>query len=182
MKNAVLFLTTAALLVAPMGAAHAQAKKPAKKPAKAAAKKATGPVVLGTTQLPGDFGKIGQTYTMGGSYPLNFTLQSVRYTAERFTVQNNTYVPADDQKLMILRYTVHNPMPREQRYYWADLKFTAVDAIDTNHEFITAVRRAGVKEQSFSQQLKPAQKVEIEAAILVPANGEIPKLIVQHAA
>jgi hypothetical protein len=183
MKNAVLFLTAASLLAAaPMGAAHAQTKKkPAGKPAKAApAKKPGGPIVLGTTQLPGDFGKIGQTYTIGKDYPINFTLDSVRYTADRYTVHNNTYVPKDGEKLMVLRYTIHNPLPKEQRYYWADLKFTAVDALDTNHEYITAVRRAGIKEESFNQSLKPAQKVQIEAAILVPANGEVPKLIVER--
>jgi hypothetical protein len=36
-------------------------------------KKPTGPVVLGTTQLPGDFGQLGTTYTIGKAEPINFT-------------------------------------------------------------------------------------------------------------
>ena len=64
--------------------AHAQAKKKpaAKKPAakKPAPKKAGGPVVLGTTQLPGEFGKLGTTYTIGKRNPINFTLKSADYS------------------------------------------------------------------------------------------------------
>ena len=70
-------LLTALLLVLaclPDALVHAQKKKPptkAKKPLarKAATAKPGGPIVLGTTQLPGDFGKFGQTYTIGKSSP-----------------------------------------------------------------------------------------------------------------
>jgi hypothetical protein len=185
LRSIVLTVGLAAVLsVAASPAAHAQkgAKKPAppaKKPPVAPAVN-KGPIVLGTTQLPGDFGKLGQTYTIGKREPINFTLDSVRYTADRFTVGNNTWTPKADEKLMILRYTVHNPLPKVQNYSWGQLKFTAVDAADTNREYIQAVRRAGVIDSGFNADLKPAQKVQIEAAILVPASGVVPKLIVQR--
>ena len=150
---------------------------PKKKPA--AARKPGGPIVLGTTQLAGDFGKLGTTYTIGKSAPLNFTLKSAEYTVAPFTLGNNSWVPKEDEKLLVLHYTVHNPQPRDQGYTWSDLLFTAVDALDKNHEFIQAVGREGTQ-QVLSQSLKPAQKIDVYSAIRVPANGEIPKLIVQR--
>ncbi|HVK06067.1 MAG TPA: hypothetical protein VM490_21535 [Armatimonadaceae bacterium] len=172
--------------VAPSGAAHAQAKKkpPVKKPAAASQKPKPapakgGPIVLGTTQLPGDFGKLGQTYTVGKDTPINFTLKSAEYTTARFNADEYSSIPGKSQKLLVLHYTVHNPLPREQRYYWADLKFTAVDSKDVNHEFTQSVTREGTTER-VEVTLKPAQKLEVQTAILVPAAGVVPKLIVSR--
>ena len=52
----------------------AQTKKPSA--GKSVATQVNSAVVLGTTQIPGDFGKFGQTYTVGKSDPINFTLKS----------------------------------------------------------------------------------------------------------
>ncbi len=159
-------------------AALAQNKKPVvKKPA--AAKPASGPVVLGTTQLPGDFGKLGTTYTIGKREPVNFTLRSAEYSVVPFTAGNNTWIPKADQKMLVLRYTIHNPLPKVQGYSWSALKFTAVDAKDTNHNFIQCVVREGEKEP-LSIHLKPAQKIDVMAVLLVPAEGVVPKLIVER--
>lgn len=110
--------TTLAVLVGGLSTqASAQSKKPAPtRPAVAttgAAQTARpkGPIVLGTTQLPGDFGQIGQTYTLGQREPINFTLKSAEYAVTPFVVDNNTWVPKADEKLLILHYTVHNPIP-----------------------------------------------------------------------
>ncbi|MES2460296.1 MAG: hypothetical protein V4671_06915 [Armatimonadota bacterium] len=161
--------------------AYAQAKKPAAKKAAPPKPKtaAGGPVVLGTTQLPGDFGKLGTTYTIGKSEPINFTLKSAEYSIVPVMVGNSIYVPKADQKLLVLHYTMHNPLPKEQRYYWSGVRFTAVDAQDKNQEMIQAVAREGTTE-SFDVQLKPAQKIEVTAAIMVPADGVVPKLIVER--
>lgn len=122
MHPVVLLLIAVGLAAGPAltGIAIAQSgKKPPTKTAGPAKKPGVGPIVLGTTQLPGDFGKIGQTYTVGKNEPINLTLDSVRYAADRFVVAGSTTVPKADQKLLVLRYTIHNPLPREQRYYWA---------------------------------------------------------------
>jgi hypothetical protein len=175
-----LFATVA--LCSPL-AAHAQTPKakPAIKPvpAKTAPAKPTGPVVLGTTQLPGDFGKIGTTYTIGTRDPINFTLRSVEYSVERFVVGSNTYVPRANQKVMLLHYTVHNPNPRELSYYGSAIRFTAVDARDENQQAVDVVVREGENEP-LSMNLKPAQKIDVVAAIMVPAKGPVPKLIVER--
>ncbi|MBC8102776.1 MAG: hypothetical protein H7Z41_09340 [Cytophagales bacterium] len=176
-----LALATGLSLTADVVPAYAQAKKTVTK--KAASGKPTvkpnGPVVLGTTQLPGDFGKLGTTYTVGKSEPVNFTLKSAEYTITPLMVGNNIWVPKADQKLLVLHYTIHNPLPREQRYYWAQMRFTAVDAQDKNQEMIQAVSREGTTE-SLDVSLKPAQRIEVTTAILVPAEGVVPKLIVER--
>jgi hypothetical protein len=182
-------ITVASMLAVTVGlslttgtlSASAQTKKPVAKktaPGKPAAK-AGGPIVLGTTQLPGDFGKVGTTYTIGKANPINFTLKSAEYTITPMMVDNSIWVPKADQKLLVLHYTLHNPLPREQRYYWAGIHFTAVDALDKNQEGIQAAAREGTTD-SFDVNLKPAQKIEVTAAILVPAEGVVPKLIVER--
>jgi hypothetical protein len=167
---------TPAATPAPAGA-QAGKQKPGR-PAPAA-KPTSGPIVLGTTQLPGDFGLLGTTYTIGKSAPINFTLKSAEYSVTPFRIGNNTWVPKANEKLLVLHYTIHNPMPREQGYTWSDLRFTAVDAADTNHDFIQVVAREGTY-QPLAIRLKPAQKIDVWAAILVPAAGVTPKLIVER--
>ncbi|MES2463611.1 MAG: hypothetical protein V4671_23805 [Armatimonadota bacterium] len=179
LNSAVSLVMLASLSAAPVAA---QTKKPAaKKPvsAKPAAAKAAGPVVLGTTQLPGDFGKLGTTYTVGTREPINFTLRSAEYSATPYTIDGNTWVPRADQKLLILHYTLHNPVQREQPVSWSSLRFTAVDAQDKNQEMIDAVGRDGTSDR-LSVILKPAQKIDAVAAVLVPAEGVVPKLIVER--
>jgi hypothetical protein len=178
--SAIAFITALSVLAGP---SIAQGKKigttPATKAATTQIAKPKGPIVLGTTQLPGDFGQVGQTYTIGQREPINFTLKSAEYSVLPFTVDLNTWVPKAEEKLLILRYTVHNPIPQEQGFEWYSLRFTAVDAKDTNHDFVQAIAREGTSEK-LSIRLKPAQKVDVVAAILVPAEGVVPKLIVQR--
>jgi hypothetical protein len=174
---------TAGLLVVALGSGPASFAAPpaGKKPAPAP--KPTGgagqTIVLGTKQLPGDFGKFGQTYTIGKDAPMNFTLQSAAYTVSPVTIGSQTWVPAADQKLLVLHYTVHNPRPEEQRYYWADITFTAVDARSQNREFVQAVGREDTRDV-VNFNLKPGQKLDVFTTIIVPAKGEAPKLIVQR--
>ena len=59
------------------------------------------------------------------------------------------------------------------------MRFTAVDAQDRNQEMLQAVSREGTTE-SLDVSLKPAQKIEVTTAILVPAEGVVPKVIVER--
>jgi hypothetical protein len=167
------------------GAVNAQTKKPPVKPASkptakpAPLKKATGPIVLGTEQLPGDFGRFGTTYTIGKNRPINFTLKSAEYSVTPITLGRNTWGPRANEKLLVLHYVVHNPLPQEQGYDWSGIKFTVVDAKDQNHSYIQCVGREGTTE-IVTMRLKPAQKLDVYAAILVPAEGVVPKLIVER--
>lgn len=136
-------------------------------------------VVKGTTQMAGDNGKVNVTYTIGQTQPVNITLLDARLSVERFPIGIYSHAPAKDEKLLILTYTIQNPNNEETRYNSSTLKFTVVDQEDENHEFINEVRRKDGDER-LDIGLKPAQKIEVQTAIVVPAKGTVPKLIVEH--
>ncbi|WP_019588544.1 hypothetical protein [Deinococcus apachensis] len=135
------------------------------------------PVVMGTTQLNGQNARIGQTFTVGQQNPINFTLLSASYTTGRVLLGTALIVPKADEKLLVLRFTAHNPTRQDASLY--GLKFTAVDVKNVNHVSESAFVRAGTSEE-YRASLKPAQKVEIVSVVRVPASGVIPKLIVQR--
>lgn len=172
--------------------------------APAAAQKAGGktppaarPVVLGTKQLPGDFGKFGTTYTVGTASPLNFTLLRAEYSTARLlhdTVFDGGglrgILPNKGEKWLVIHYTVQNPTKGDVRVFPGALALTAVDAGDKNYTVGSAVVResdnaapgsAYPSGAHYDAALKPAQKVALMAAFRVPAQGEVPKLIVGRA-
>ncbi len=155
-----------ALFVLTTAAAMSAKPKPAPKP-----------VVLGTKQLGGENNaKIGTTYTLGKKDPINVRLDSVRYSVEPILFGTNMIVPNADQKLMVLNYTLHNPNPRNRQLAWSTIHIFAVDQEDTNWKYVQSV---GMKDSGKTcyMALKPGQKTEVYTAILVPAKGEIPKIV-----
>ena len=94
--------------------ALAQTAKPKPKTAPPAAPQTGGPIVLGTRQLPGDFGKLGTTYTIGKESPLNLTLTGAEYTTDHW-IYESAFAgvlhsqPKADEKFLLMRLTVQNP-------------------------------------------------------------------------
>jgi hypothetical protein len=165
---------------------HATQTKPkpgAKPPVKPAAKPSAPPVrpVQGTAQLPGDNGKLGTTYTLGrlGADAVNFTLNSAEFVLGPVTIGGNVFAAAADQKLLVLKYTLHNPSQIPMTAGWDTVSMTAVDSVDTNHSWAQVASRTGTTDR-LDFELKPAQKVEATTVIVVPAKGVIPKLICQR--
>jgi len=135
--------------------------------------------VLGTAQLPGDNGKLNQAYTMGPVAKLNIVLTGVRYTKVRWTHGDSNLAPDREHKLMILSFQIQNPNKEITSFSGGSMKFTAIDQEGENHEGIgSAIQKSNAKELSI--ELKPAQRIDCETAILVPAKGVVPKLMVAH--
>ncbi len=164
----VLGLATLAAVMGGVAAGAAKKKPPA--PQKR--------VVQGTSQLKGDQGELGLTYTLGKESPINFTLKSCEYLAERKRIGADYYVPTAEEKLLVVHFTLQNPQPSERGVGWSVCSFTAVDATDTNREY---PQNIGVEstQEALSLDLKPAQKLDAYTIITVPARGEVPKLIVK---
>lgn len=137
----------------------------------------TRPAVQGTTQLDGNAARLGQTFTLGKTSKVNFTLLSASYTVGRVVVGSVLVTPNADEKLLVLRFTAHNPT--KQDLALSNLAFTAVDAKDVNHKNFSSFVRAGTSEE-YRSSLKAAQKIELVAVMKVPAVGAVPKLIVQN--
>lgn len=164
------------LLLAPAGAsksAHAQKKKPAQ------AKPPVSRGTRGTTQLAGDNGKMNVAYTIGATTPVNITLTGAEFTVSRVNMGEYTYFPGADEKLLVLKYTIQNPNSAETQYDWSTLKFTAVSQDNVNREYVQNIAKQGNNE-SVNLALKPAQKLDVFAVIVVPAKGTVPKLMVEH--
>jgi hypothetical protein len=165
-------------IVSPIHSAP-KAGKPAAKPATSRAKPAPSkaPVVLGQNQMAGQNAQIGTTYTLGKDSPMNFTLRRAEFSIEAINYDTSTIVPTKDQKVLVLHFTAHNPMKEAQHLDWSSFTFTAVDALDNNHENHRIVAREGTRD-TVRLALKPAQKIDVWTAILVPARVALPKLIV----
>ncbi|MHB9038099.1 MAG: hypothetical protein ACYC64_15690 [Armatimonadota bacterium] len=156
-----------------MSANAAKKKTPAKKPA-ATSNHAT----QGTTQLKGEYGDFGATYTLGKTDPFNITLKSAEYTVEPVRIGENTFVPTVDEKLLVLRMTYHNPQSQERFVRWDNFGFTVVDPQSQNHDNLAELGMEKDK-QPCAMTFKPAQKVDVYGVMVVPATGEMPKLIIK---
>jgi len=131
----------------------------------------------GTIMLAGDNGQLGTVYSIVKSNPLYIILKSAAFTTTQVQIGDTIYVPKADEKLLLLNFSIQNPQKTEQFVRWDSLRFTAVDAMNVNHEY---VQNWGDVEShnSFSLSLKPAQKIDLYTVIVVPAKGTIPKLMV----
>ena len=140
------------------------------------------PVVLGTNQLPGNFGKFGATCTIGKESPVNFTLTSAEYRVTRFIGEDMEspigFYPGKGEKLLVINYTVQNPSSHDARLWYNTFKFAAVSGEDKN--FLKLNKPFVGSNRSYQEvNLKPGQKVVQSAVFAVPSDGEVPKLIVQ---
>lgn len=136
---------------------------------------------LGTVQMPGDNGKVGTIYQLGPkTTELHFTLDSATI-ATRYKAGDTNILAGKAERLLILGYTVHNPLKTEQAADSRSFKFTVVSPDDKNTEFSGAVYEP-VKRTAITQMLKPAQKVKLNAVIPIFANGPVTKLIVARGA
>ncbi|MHB9130766.1 MAG: DUF4352 domain-containing protein [Armatimonadota bacterium] len=131
----------------------------------------------GTAELAGDNGELAKVYSLVKSNPLYFSLKSAEFTTSQVVISDTLYAPKADEKLLVLHFTVQNPQQSEKFIRWDSLRFTVVDAMNVNHE---SVGDWGDEKShnSIGLSLKPAQKLEAYTAIVVPAKGVIPKLMV----
>lgn len=148
--------------------------------AKAKAGQTTKPT-LGTVQMPGDNGKVGTTYQLGDKgTELHFTLDSAT-VATRYKTLDTNILAEKNERLLVLNYTVHNPLKTEQAAEPRSFKFTVVSPDDKNVEARGNVYDPA-KRTSMNQLLKPSQKVKLEVVIPIFAEGPITKLIVARGA
>ena len=136
---------------------------------------------LGTVQMPGDAGKVKTIYQLGEKgKELHFTLDSATVATRYKTVDQNL-IAGKAERLLVLSFTVHNPLKTEQSADARSFKFTVVSPDDKNVEYTGAVYEP-VKRTTITQMLKPAQKVKLDAVIPIFAEGPITKLIVARGA
>jgi len=152
------------------------AKKPAKQPVKNTAAKPK-PATQPTVQLPGDNGEFGTVYSLRKEEPLYFRMKSAEFTTEQVRIGKELYFPTASEKLLVIHFTIQNPGKTERLVRCDSLRFTAVDAMNVNHEAVWNWGDEKNKE-SVDMMFKPAQTLDVFTIINVPAKGIIPKLMV----
>jgi hypothetical protein len=131
--------------------------------------------VRGATPLAGDIGQLGVTYTLPES-PWNFTLKSAEFSVGRIVIGSNIYAPQADQKLLVLRYTVQNSSTDGHGVSYNTIHFTVVDPTNVNRDGIDDGGNAATH-ATVDQNLLPGQKVDVYTAVIIPAKGTVPKLL-----
>jgi len=128
-------------------------------------------------QLAGDNGELNKAYSLVKSNPIQFSLLRAEYTTTPITIGDKIYAPKAEEKLLVLHFTVQNMQAATNFIRYDRLHITAVDAMNVNHE---AQQGWGDAENHtyVALDLKPKQKLECYAAIIVPAKGVIPKLMI----
>ncbi|BCM93379.1 hypothetical protein IAD21_05270 [Abditibacteriota bacterium] len=135
--------------------------------------------VLGTEQLQGYEGAFGETFTLGKDTPINFTMKSAEYTVGRANIGDAAHWPKGDEKLLVLHFSIQNPLKKPLNFSAGYLIFKAIDANGVTRDYVGDIARE-VTGESLRIALNPGQKVEAYTAIRVAAYGEVPKLIVQN--
>ncbi|HEX8465090.1 MAG TPA: DUF4352 domain-containing protein [Abditibacterium sp.] len=181
-----LSIVTPAILLLALGAVSApQSLAAPRKAAKAkpAAKPKTRKLikeVLGTEQLTGWEGALGEMFTLGTNPPFNFTLKNAAYSAGRVNIGEGSYWPKGDEKLLVLHFTVQNVKPTAMHFGAYYLNVKAVDSGGVTREYVRQIAREKTGE-SLSLSLNPGQKIDAYTVIPVAGWGEVPKLIVSSA-
>jgi len=135
-------------------------------------------IVQGTHQLNGEAAQFAETYTLGRQNPINVTLTNAEFTVEPVLIGKRLYSVDERHKLLVLHMTVHNPNQRNFPFRWDSLGYTAVDSADQNHDGLLDLG-AEVDKSRFQMSLLPAQKVAMYGIMKVPAELQIPKLILK---
>ncbi len=90
------------------------------------------PAVQGTIPFAGMDALPSQTYTLGKSHPLNFTLLRAELSVSREVTGQTVLAPQANQKLLVLTSRVAHPQKKDTCFNSQSLTFTAMDAQNTN--------------------------------------------------
>lgn len=143
------------------------------------------PAVQGTQQLKGGDGVIGQTYTLypGTVDALNFTLGRLEYLSGHFLTDPGTPAERDGlrpagKKLLIVHFTAHNPQGKERSFNGFSVFLSGVDS---NGKTVRAAQGFYDEKtlKTVSLSLKPAQKINVVAALELDSRASLPKLLVE---
>jgi methylase of polypeptide subunit release factors len=76
-------------------------------------------------------------HTACESNPIDFALRSAEFTISRAWIGNSIYVPAIDEKLLVVYFTLRNPQAADRYVQWGTLRFSAVDSSGNAWDSVT---------------------------------------------
>ena len=159
----------------------------------------------GTSQLLTDWCKVKKTYTLGAkdNWPIKFCLISAEYRSVHIDANNECDYPEQGEKLLIVHYSLQNPLTLAVPNASGDVNITAVGEKGANyHESYRCLEKSrlestGLTPQAsianyegnasirlastgFYHRLEPGQKIYAYSIIHVSGDEFITKLIVAH--
>ncbi len=140
------------------------------------------PGILGTTQLAGDNGQVGTTYTIGPkNSQLNLTLESAQFALRYPTAMDGigTIVAEPGKRVLVLTFTVQNPLKKEQLLSYDSFHFTVVSPDDQNFDY-TGNPIHPERKNNGETMLKPAQKARFIIPVVIHPKGPVNKLMIQR--
>lgn len=128
--------------------------------------------------LPGQWIEFGKPFYLGNDLPVVFTMESAEFTCDRVYFSNTILTPNNDEKMLLLKFSLQNPGRSVMTVNWATCNFTTVDSSDTNREGTGYI---GLQKNSekMDMVLNPAQKIECYTVLMLPNDTMAPKLIVK---
>jgi hypothetical protein len=109
---------------------------------------------------------------------LAFKVKSLAYSVERFSIDNDTWTPKADEKLLIVRFGIKNPT-KDDQYFGSRNLFQAVTSAGQTLEDIGYSRRENTTTVT-ADTLKPGQGYEdLLTCIVIPAKVTVTRLIFQ---
>jgi len=128
-----------------------------------------------TAQKPTDECQIGKTYSIGTLDPLNLTVNSVEYSAERTKIGGKYDWTGSDEKLVTMHYTLQNPSASDIRVGTVSIDWTLVDSNSVNYDLDGYVSVEGTGD-TLDQSLSSGQSVKCLACFRIPAKGQATRL------
>ncbi len=138
------------------------------------------PPTLPPVRPPVLLGPFGGEQTLGASSPLQFTLNSAEYTVATVRTGNSVVFPLAEEKLLVVHFTLRNPLSEQTWVSWPTVAFTAVDAMGMNREYCEDILNEQTGE-SVDASLLPNQTIDAYTVITMPARGPALTLLVRAA-
>jgi len=120
----------------------------------------TGAVAV--SDIPAEMGKPG----IYGRYRI--TLKSAEYSIAGQVFGNDVIFPKQDEKLLVLHYTIQNADSTKADLNWSTIRATAIDAGNANYGYVEYI---GVESdhEKVGADLAPGQSLDVYSGIIVPA-------------
>jgi hypothetical protein len=112
----------------------------------------------------------------GSSPAFDFALKGIDYTVTRQRVSNDAYAPDAKSKLMLIRYTIHNPSAESMNVGPSLLEFQVTDSAGANHKADDI--GVGANLQRIGGSITPDQTIDCCAIVTVPGNVDADALTI----
>jgi hypothetical protein len=131
----------------------------------------------GTIPVPA--GTLG-SYRVGKQSPMQVSIRSLAYTVERVAVGEEIIAPKAGEKLLVIRFSAANAGAEVVTLESTSLRFLVTTADGQTHENRSDIVGVEQSKREVSTPLDPAASLDLYTVVVLPADAESVKLVVQR--